>query len=40
MAAYPAAIELTIKPKDGTLGTDDVIVLAAWIEYKKKLLAA
>ncbi|MHB8772967.1 MAG: hypothetical protein ACYC7J_18385 [Syntrophales bacterium] len=40
LAAYPAAIELTIKPKDGTLGTDDVIMLAAWIEYQKKLLAA
>ncbi|MRR15692.1 MAG: hypothetical protein EG826_04460 [Deltaproteobacteria bacterium] len=40
LAAYPAAIELTIKPKDGTLGTDDVIMLAAWIEYKKKLLTA
>ena len=40
LTAYPAAIELTIKPKDGTLGTDDVIMLASWIEYKKKLLAA
>lgn len=40
LAAYPAALELTIKPKDGTLGTDDVILLAAWIEYKKKLLTA
>jgi hypothetical protein len=40
LTAYPAAIELTIKPKDGTLGADDVIMLAAWIEYKKKLLTA
>lgn len=40
LAAYPAAVELTIKPKDGTLGADDVILLAAWIEYKKKLLTA
>ena len=40
LTAYPAAIELTIKPKDGTLGTDDVIMLAAWIEYQKKLLTA
>jgi hypothetical protein len=40
LAAYPAAMELTIKPKDGTLGTDDVIMLAAWIEYQKKLLTA
>ena len=40
LAAYPAAMELTIKPKAGTLGTDDVIMLAAWIEYQKKLLTA
>lgn len=40
LAAYPAAIELTFKPKDGTLTTDDVILLAAWIEYKKKLLTS
>jgi hypothetical protein len=40
LAAYPAAMELTIKPKDGTLGADDVIMLAAWIEYKKKLLTS
>jgi len=40
LAAYPAAMELTIQPKDGTLGTDDVIMLATWIEYQKKLLAA
>ena len=40
LAADPAAMELTIKPKDGTLGTDDVIMFAAWIEYQKKLLTA
>lgn len=40
LAAYPAAIELTIKPKDGTLGTDDVIMFAAWLAYKKKLLTS
>lgn len=40
LAAYPAAVELTIQPKAATLGTDDVIMLAAWIEYKRKLLTA
>lgn len=40
LTAYPAAIELTIQPKDGTLGTDDVILLASWIEYKRKVLTA
>ena len=40
LAAYPAAIELTLQPKDGTLGTDDVIMLAQWIEYKRKALTS
>lgn len=40
LAAYPAAMEITIQPKDGTLGTDDVIMLAAWITYQKKLMTA
>lgn len=40
LTAAPAAIELTIGPKNGTLGTDDVIMLAAWIEYQRKILTA
>ncbi len=40
LAAAPGVIALTIQPKDGTLGTDDVIVHGVWIEYKRKLLAA
>jgi hypothetical protein len=40
LAAYPAAVELTIKPTNGTLTTDDVIMFAAWIAYKKKLLTS
>jgi len=40
LAAYPAAIELTLQPKDGTLGTDDVIMLTQWIEYKRKALTS
>lgn len=40
LAAYPAAMELTIKPKATTLGTDDVIMLAVWVAYKKKLLTS
>ncbi len=27
---------LTIQPTDGTLGTDDVILMGVWLEYKKK----
>jgi hypothetical protein len=40
LTAYPAAIQLTIQPKDGTLGTDDVILLKSWIEYQRKVLTA
>jgi hypothetical protein len=32
-AAVPSATTLTIQPKDGTLGTDDVILLGAWLKY-------
>lgn len=34
-AAVPSATTLTVQPKDGTLGTDDVILLGAWLEYTK-----
>lgn len=40
LTGYPAAIQLTIQPKDGTLGTDDVIMHKAWIEYQRKVLTA
>jgi len=36
LAANPNAISMSIKPTDGTLGTDDVIVHAVYIEYKRK----
>lgn len=38
--AYPAALCLTIKPKAGTLGTDDLLLHSAWLEYKAKLLTS
>lgn len=37
LAAYPATVTITIKPTDGTLGTDDLVLLSAFIVYKKKL---
>jgi len=40
LAAAPARVTLTIKPTDGTLGTDDLCMLGATIAYKKKLLAS
>ena len=40
LAAYPNLMEITIKPKAGTLGTDDVIMLGVFIAYKKKLLTS
>lgn len=38
--APPAALCLTIKPKAGTLGTDDLVLHAAWLEIKRKNIAA
>lgn len=36
--AGPTSLSLTFKPTDGTLGTDDVIVEAVWLEYTPKLM--
>lgn len=37
LAAYPATTTITLKPTDGTLGTDDLVVEGAFLVYKKKL---
>jgi len=37
LAAYPASVTMTIKPTDGTLGTDDLLFHGAYILYTKKL---
>lgn len=37
--ASPCNLTVTIQPKDGTLGTDDAILLAAWLEYTPKLIS-
>jgi len=34
------AMVITIQPKDGTLGTDDVVLESAWAEYSRKLLTS
>lgn len=34
--ASPSVLTLTVKPTAGTLGTDDVIVSAIWLEYTRK----
>lgn len=39
-AAAPACISMSIKPTDGTLGTDDIIVHAVLILFKRKLRTA
>lgn len=31
--ASPATLTLTLQPTDGTLGTDDLILLGVWLEY-------
>jgi hypothetical protein len=38
--AAPSSICFTIKPKAGTLGTDDALLHSAWLEYKPVLLAS
>jgi len=38
--AAPCVLSMSIKPTDGTLGTDDVIVHSVWLEYKKKFLTS
>lgn len=40
VAGSPCVLALTLQPKDGTLGTDDVIVLGAWLEYTRKVLTS
>lgn len=36
----PAVLTLTLQPTDGTLDTDDVIVLGVWLEYTRKILTS
>jgi hypothetical protein len=38
--AAPGSLTLSMKPTDGTLGTDDVSVHSVWLEYTPKLLTA
>lgn len=39
LAAFPASTTYTIKPTDGTLGTDDLCLHGGHIVYKKKLVS-
>ncbi len=34
----PGILTLTLQPTDGTIGTDDVVVLGLWLEYTRKIL--
>lgn len=36
LAAGPLALNLTVQPTDGTLGTDDATLQRVWLEYVKK----
>lgn len=38
IAAAPGVMVFTLQPTDGTLGTDDVILLGVWLEYTRKVL--
>ena len=39
LAAFPASVTITVKPTDGTLGTDDLCMLGVYLQYTKKLLS-
>ncbi len=39
LAAFPASVTLTIKPTNGTLGTDDLCLLGVYLQYSQKLLS-
>ena len=36
----PSNLSFTVKPSDSTLGTDDFVLHALWIEYTRKLLTS
>lgn len=36
----PAGLSFSVKPTDGTVGTDDTILTGMWIEYKRKVLTS
>jgi hypothetical protein len=39
-AAFPSALSVSIKPTNGTLGTDDMVVNSFYMTYQKKILAS
>ena len=40
VAGSPCVLNLTLQPTDGTLGTDDVILLGVWLEYTRQILTS
>ena len=40
VAGSPCVLVLTLQPTDGTLGTDDVILLGVWLEYTRSTLTS
>lgn len=40
VAGAPGVLSLTLQPTDGTLGTDDVIVVGLWLEYTRQALTS
>ena len=40
VAGSPCVLTLTLQPTDGTLGTDDVIVMGVWLEYTRAELGS
>lgn len=40
IAAAPCVMTLIIQPTDGTLDTDDLVLVGIWLEYTRKILTA
>lgn len=40
VSGSPCVLTLTLQPTDGTLGTDDVILLGVWLEYTRAVLTS
>lgn len=40
VSGAPGVLTLTLQPTDGTIDTDDVVVVGLWLEYTRKILAS
>lgn len=40
LASFPSSVTMTLKPTDGTLGTDDLCLLEVYVQYTSKILSS